>query len=498
MRESLKIILWNEEVGRLFWDNRKKRSYFEFSPLFLKRGLDIAPIVAPIGEFKSMMPIYAESGPLYQKLPAFLADSLPDSWGNQLFECWLKENKIPPNSITPLDKLSFIGKRGMGAFEFGPSSSKSLKKEKLNIESLANLAQKIYSQREQVHILPDESITLQSLVTLGTSAGGRQPKAILAINLETFDIRSGGVNNIEGYDYYIIKFGDNERFTSEIEMTYYEMAIKAGISMMDSRLFEVEGKKHFLTKRFDRIKKEKLHTQTLAALNPEADSYEKLLSTCRKMSLSEKDSEEVFRRMVFNILSNNTDDHNKNFSFIMDKDGTWRLAPAYDMTFILDRGGFLGEKQRCLMIAGKLHEICKDDVYELAQENGIRKVDSIIEKVVKAISSFKEIAEKNGVSTEWIQRINLCLNSHLKDWGFYRSQNLQREFNLNGHLISSVEIEQAYKGNLILKAIIDKRQRKFVIRRGTQDFEKILSKGFAEPTDDILIDMINNYFLSLN
>ncbi|MCD8210910.1 MAG: type II toxin-antitoxin system HipA family toxin, partial [Prevotella sp.] len=132
----------------------------------------------------------------------------------------------------------------------------------------------------------------------------------------------------------------------------------------------------------------------------------------------------------------------------------------------------------------------------LAQENGIRRADSIIEKVVNAISSFKELAQKNGVSTEWIQRINLCLNSHLKDWGFYRSQNLQREFNLNGHHISSVEIEQAYKGNLILRAIIDGRKSKHVIRRATQDFEKILSKGFVEPSDDFLIDMINNYFLS--
>ncbi len=495
MTESLKIILWNEEVGRLFWDTRKKRSYFEYDPHFLKRGLDIAPIVAPIGGIKSMMPIYAESEPLYQKLPAFLADSLPDSWGNQLFECWIKENKIPRYSITPLDKLSFIGKRGMGAFEFEPSSSKSLKKEKLNIESLANLAQKIYSQREKVHILPDESMTLQSLVTVGTSAGGKGPKAIVAINQEIPDIRSGGVTNIQGYEYYIIKFGDSERFTSEIEMTYYEMAKNAGISMMDSRLFEVEGQKHFLTKRFDRVNGEKLYTQTLAALNPEADSYEKLLWTCRKMNLSEKDGEEVFRRMVFNILSNNTDDHNKNFSFIMDKDGRWRLAPAYDMTFILGRGGFQGEEQHCLMIGGKLQEICKDDVYNLAQENGIRRADSIIEKVINAISSFKELAQKNGVSTEWIQRINLCLNSHLKDWGFYRSQNLQREFNLNGHHISSVEIEQAYKGNLILRAIIDGRKSKHVIRRGTQDFEKILSKGFVEPSDDILIDMLNNYFL---
>ena len=182
-------------------------------------------------------------------------------------------------------------------------------------------------------------------------------------------------------------------------------------------MMDVEGERHFVTQRFDRDGEKKLHLQTLGALYPEADSYERLLWVCRKMRLSELDCEEVFRRMVFNILANNTDDHYKNFSFIMDEQGRWRLSPAYDLTYIFNTGGFLPETQHCLMIHGKYTSITLEDVRELAAENGIRKAESIIHEVADAVSEFRPIAERNGVLGRWISAVENTLAHNLNAWG---------------------------------------------------------------------------------
>jgi hypothetical protein len=178
---------------------------------------------------------------LYRKLPPFLADSLPDAWGNQVFECWRIQNGIRNQEITPLEILSFIGKRGMGALEFIPESSGIRKSEKLNMKLLTDLAQRIFLERENVRLLPDESLTMQSLIAVGTSAGGRQPKAIITINPKTGEIRSGQIAGHKGFDYCILKFGDAEHSSAELEMAYYKMARAAGISMMPCRIIEIEG-----------------------------------------------------------------------------------------------------------------------------------------------------------------------------------------------------------------------------------------------------------------
>jgi len=183
---------------------------------------------------------------------------------------------------------------------------------------------------------------------------------------------------------------------------------------------------------FDRDRTGKLHTQTLAAICPDADSYERLLAVCRKLHLPEVDCQEVFRRLVFNILANNTDDHNKNFTFIMDRNGSWRLSPAYDMTYIFDTGGFLPNKEHCLMIGGKLRDITYDDIISLAAECGIRTPEVIIRKVETAVASFRELARKNGVREEWIVRVEDCLNNHLSEWG-YAKQEQSFSFNIEGH-----------------------------------------------------------------
>lgn len=492
----LKVMLWGREVGRLCIDQRRKLPYFEYNREWFESGLDISPLNASIKLPQNLRPIYGASEKIYQKLPPFLADSLPDAWGNELFEQWRQQRGIKLSEITPLDKLAFIGNRAMGALEFQPETSHFLTKESLNLKALITLANQIYKQREQSHIDPEESLTMQALLAVGTSAGGRQPKAIIAINRNTGDIRSGQVNDLKGYEYCILKFGTHERSTAELEMAYYEMATKAGIRMMPCWLIDVEGEKHFVTQRFDRKGEKKLHMQTLAALYPEAESYERLLWVCRKMRLSERDSEEVFRRMVFNILANNTDDHNKNFSFLMEEDGRWSLSPAYDMTYIFNTGGFLPETHHCLMIHGKLSDITLDDVMQLAAENGIRKAEDIIHEVVEALKQFRTVATKYGVAEQWIGRVEATIADHIKSWEEWTEETAFAKVNINGHTISDINIEQQYKGNYCLHAKVDGDNRKYIIRKGTPEHDELNKIGLANLTEESKLELIVRFFIT--
>ena len=491
----LRVMLWGREVGRLCIDPRRHLPYFEYNREWIESGLDISPLDASIKLPQNLRPIFGASEKIYQKLPPFLADSLPDAWGNALFEQWRLQQGIKHGEITSLDKLAFIGRRAMGALEFFPETSNFDPKEDINLKALIDLAQQIYTQRESVRIAPGQSLTMQALMAVGTSAGGRQPKAIIAINRETGEIRSGQVTASKGFEHCILKLGDKERSTAELEMTYYEMAKKAGIKMMPCWLLEVEGDKHFVTKRFDREGEKKLHMQTLAALYPEADSYERLLWVCRKMRLSELESEEVFRRMVFNILVNNTDDHNKNFSFLMDEQGRWRLSPAYDLTYIFNTGGFLPETRHCLMIRGKLDDITRDDVMELAAENGIRKAESIISEVGKAVLEFRAIAERNGVKEQWISAVEHTLNGNLASWGLANAKPENSYFEVDGHRIENARIEQQFKGNYHLLATIDGKERKYVIRKKTAEHEEISRTGITNLPDGFVKLLVSKFLL---
>lgn len=496
MVQLLKVILWGEEIGRLAWDARRRLSYFMYNPTFLKKGLNISPLVAPVDGVRGLTPIWGEEAKIYQKLPAFVADSLPDAWGNQLFDLWRQQNHLSNADITPLDKLSFIGKRGMGALEFVPEVSRERRVEKIDIKSLASLAERIFTERENARILPEESITMQSLLTVGTSAGGRQPKAIVAINRKNGEVRSGQISGLEDFDYCLIKFGNSQYCSAELEMTYYKLATMAGINMMPSELYQVDGNNHFMTKRFDRKDGKKVHTQTLAAINPDADSYEQLIAICRKLHLPETDCYEVFRRMVFNVLANNTDDHNKNFSFIMNEDGTWRLAPAYDITYIFDSGGFLPNEDHCMYIRAKLRGITRDDVIQLAKDNGIRRPDAIIRDIVKAIKQFRVVATKYGVAEQWIGRIETTIAEHLKSWGELEAITCSTgEFVINGHTVKNIRMEQAYKGNFHLLAEIDGQERKFVIGKNKEEFSLIESIGIVNLSSDQLKEMMEKYFV---
>ncbi len=495
MVKSLRVMLWGEEIGRLTWDERRKSSYFTYNPEYVKRGIDIAPLVAPIGSARSRMPIWGEEAKIYQRLPSFVADSLPDAWGNQLFDIWRQENHISNAEINPLDKLSFIGKRGMGALEYVPETSKLSSNEKIDIEALANMAQHIIDEREQVCIKPSESITMQSLLTVGTSAGGRQPKAIVAIDAKSGEIRSGQIAGLKGYDYYILKFGNSHYSSAEIEMVYYEMAKAAGIDMMHSQLFEVEGNVHFITQRFDRCSyangEHKLHTQTLAAMSPDTNSYEGLIEVCRKLHLPEADCVEVFRRMIFNILTNNTDDHTKNFSFVMDPKGQWRLSPAYDITFVIDTGGYLPNTGHCMYVRAKMHGVTLNDALHFAKENGIARPNGIIRNVVLALKQFRTLATKYNVQDKWIATIESAIYKHLSDWGFGNSDEMTT-FNIDGRIFTNVRIEQTYKGNFHLYATEDGKERKYVIGKNKPEHREIQNICITNLSREYVCELIKH------
>lgn len=491
----LKVLLWSREVGRLYWDSRKGIGYFEYNPDFIHGNLDPFPLAAPIAQTRAHSVIAGErSDKFYSHLPSFIADSLPDSWGDQVFEFWRSHNGIRSSEISPLDKLSFIGKRAMGALEFIPETSNIKHSEAVNLQELVELSQRLFSERSNAIILPEEPITAQALIAVGTSAGGRQPKAILSVNPVTGKIRSGQIAGREGFEYYILKFGDAERSSAELEMAYYEMAVTAGIEMAQCSLLGIDGKKHFLTRRFDRVNGEKIHMQTLAAMDPDASSYEDLLRVCRKLHLPEPAQTEIFRRLVFNILANNTDDHNKNFSFLMDRSGKWSLAPAYDMTYIFNAAGFRSETDHCLFAQGKLSGFSKEDILEFAKSNGIPRAESVIREVVEAVSRFRDFAAKYGVHEQWINAVESTITSHLNSWG-YGSRPMSN-IRIGDTIFENTRIERAHKGNFHLYASVEGKEKKFIIGKNREEYKMIEDVGISNLTEAQMEAMVKKFLAS--
>ncbi|MDE6695459.1 MAG: type II toxin-antitoxin system HipA family toxin [Muribaculaceae bacterium] len=469
----LKVSLWGNELGRLVWNPAKRVTYFVFNPKQNNRP-DVAPIMYPVGTWNESLPIYGDSRRIYHGLPPFIADSLPDSWGNRLFDKWAKQNHISRNQITPLFKLMFIGKRSMGALEFEPAALELEHHDKVDINSLYNLSLQILEEKENIEPGTLEEITMQSLIAVGTSAGGRQMKAIVAMNPITKEIRSGQINGLEGYEYYIIKFRDKDVPTTEVEMAFYDMAVASGINMEECMIITVEGIPHFMTRRFDRNDGEKVHMQTLAAINPEADSYEELLFTCRRLGLSDHEILEVYRRLVFNVLGNNTDDHNKNFSFLLEKGGKWRLSPAYDMTFIFNRYGSGPETSHCLSLYGKTDDISPEDLLDFAKEHNIRGASGIISKVAESLSSYPQIAEKYNIPNKWNHIIYKTLQENLIKFGFEKkTEKIEKLTDSKGRLFSNISISSNTKGYIEVHATIDGNPRKRVIKPNSEIYTSL-------------------------
>lgn len=466
----LKVNLWGNEIGRLVWNSNTRRIYFMYNPDRKNEIPDIAPLLSPIGNRNILLPIYGDDRAAYQGLPPFIADSLPDSWGNTLFDKWIKVNKIPRNKVTPLYKLMFIGTRGMGALEYEPYAEELAHARAIDIKSLYDMSLKILEDRDNIVLNTAEELTLQALLSVGTSAGGRQMKAIIAINERTGELRSGQTDGLEGFEYYILKFGDDSLPVAEIETAYYNMATAAGIEMEECKLLPVEGIYHFLTKRFDRKNGRKIHMQTLAAMNPEALSYEDLVATCRELSISETEIEQIFARMVFNVIANNTDDHNKNFSFLLEENGRWRIAPAYDITFIFNTNGTGPNIERRLSIGGKIAEITKTDLLDFAKRNDIKSAQTIINRVADSVKRFGDFAEYAHVQQPWRGIIQKTLNDNLATFGYSVSNDELGAtlYDKYGRKITEVACSFNSKSHYEFIATIDGTRRKRFVRQNME------------------------------
>lgn len=410
MRDNIvQVSIWGKLVGLLSWDDKRGCSSFQFDKDFINNGLDIAPIVAPLSSaiVQRGFPFYGNKEKPYYGLPEFIADSLPDHWGNVVFQKWLEANNLHTRQINVVDRLSFIGKRAMGAFEFQPAHIKEDASIDIELSSLYELANRIFNDRQNVSIDISNGLIIEDLYKVGTSAGGQRPKAIIAIDETTGIIRSGQADLPQNFKHYILKFDtgkpDDFPFT-KIEMAYYLMAKDCGIDMMPSKLVEIEGTQNFLTQRFDRVDGIRIHTQTMAAMSSFADTYEDLFVIGRKINLIAEEQTQQYRRMVFNILAGNVDDHTKNFSFLMYPNGEWHISPAYDLIFSIDPDSRFFRNHE-LSIRGKRNNITRKDLIDFAKAQDIKNPANIIEQTIEVVNKFKDYAEQVGISDYWISRI---------------------------------------------------------------------------------------------
>ena len=405
----IQVQLWDKNVGLLSWDDNKGCSVFQFDKDFMLYGWNIAPLIAPLDSayVQKSFPMSGNKEKLYGGLPEFIADSLPDYWGNIVFQKWMEANHLQPKSVNAVDRLSFIGKRAMGALEFQPAHIQEDASINIELSSLYELANRLFLDRQDVNIDMSNNLIMEDLYKVGTSAGGQRPKAIIGMDEETGIIRSGQADLPPNFNQYILKFDTSKRDelpTTKVEMAYYLMAKDAGINMMPSKLVEIEGTKNFMTQRFDRQNGKKIHTQTLAAMSSFADAYEDLFVVGRKLNLSADEQSQQYRRMVFNVIAENVDDHTKNFSFIMLPNGEWHISPAYDIVFSADPDSHFYRNHE-LTILGKRKNITKQDLLLFAQRKDIKNAASIIDEVTEVVMNFKAYAEKVEIDDYWIKKI---------------------------------------------------------------------------------------------
>jgi serine/threonine-protein kinase HipA len=422
------VNLWGVLVGAVAWNEAANHGVFEFDPAFLKHELDVSPLKMPLNEARNGKRIFSFptlNTETFQGLPGLLADSLPDKFGNRLIEEWLARQGRTVQSMNPIEKLCYIGSRGMGALEFKPSIARyDGPSEPLQVDELVRLASDILHQRNslETNLEKPENQAIEDIIRVGTSAGGARAKAVIAYNPETGDVRSGQALHDAGFDYWMIKFdgvsndllGDPQGY-GRIEYAYHLMAKACGIDMMECRLLEEHGRAHFMTKRFDRIGTEKLHMQTLCGIAhfdyniPNVYSYEQAFQVMRQLRLPYPDAEELFRRMVFNVICFNCDDHTKNISFLMNKQGEWRLSPAYDVTYAYNpENRWL--KQHQMAVNGKRENIYRGDLLKVASEMNIKKPLEIISTVQNAVSIWSQYAAQADMPVSQIEKINRLIN----------------------------------------------------------------------------------------
>ncbi|UPL51387.1 type II toxin-antitoxin system HipA family toxin [Hymenobacter sublimis] len=415
MVELAVVRLWGKPVGAVRWDAGRALATFAYDPDFIRSGLNVAPLLMPLPARADQVYSFPQLNPdTYHGLPGLLADALPDRFGNQLIDAWLATQGRAPADFSPVERLCYIANRGMGALEFEPrvGNVSGAGAESLEIAALVDLAQQVVGQREAFHVkMGDDAEGLAALLAVGTSAGGARPKAIIAFNEDTREVRSGQVTAPPGFGYWLLKLdgvqdralGDPQDF-GRLEYAYYRMAVASGLDMMECRLYEEGPRAHFMTRRFDRTAAgEKLHAQTLCALahydynQPAAYSYEQAFQVMRQLRLPYTAAEQFYRRMVFNVVARNQDDHTKNISFLMDATGQWRLAPAYDVAYAYQPGN-RWTNQHQMALNGKRDGFTREDLRAVAREMNIKRADDLVDEVVAQVTRWPEFAAEAGVN----------------------------------------------------------------------------------------------------
>jgi len=431
MIDSAIIKMWGSTVGAVLWNDTMQLASFEYDPSFISKGYNLAPLKMPLTDdriynFPELRSRRNTEENTFNGLPGLLADVLPDRYGNRLINNWLAQQGRPEDSMNPIEKLCFIGTRGMGALEFKPSTNKRMDSFSIEMDNLVNVAALMLNERERfsTNLEVNKLKGMQDILTIGTSAGGARAKAIITYNEKTGEVRSGQTTNPKGFKHYLIKLDgvDDAQFGTtkgygRIEMAYYYMAVACGIAMMPSRLLEENGRAHFLTQRFDREDGNvKHHIQTLCAMkhydyNQVGQySYEQLFQTMRELGLTYPEAEQMFTRMVFNVIARNCDDHTKNFAFRLKQNDGWEISPAYDICHAY-RPGSPWVSKHALTINGKREHILLEDFLIVANSMNIKKPKLIIQKINDQVQQWETFANKVNVAPKHIKSIkNTLLN----------------------------------------------------------------------------------------
>jgi len=425
MTTVAEIKLWGRTIGAVSLADNSEIAAFEYDSDFIKSGIEIAPLTMPLS--KRIYTFPALPAKTFYGLPGLLADSLPDKFGHALIDAWLAGQGRQADSLNSVERLCYTGERGMGAIEFTPTiGPKSRQTKQIHIDKLVNLAADVLSHRDALRTSFSDETKQQAMTDIlrvGTSAGGARAKAIIAWNPETNEVRSGQIPADKHFEYWLLKFdgvaGNRDKELDDpdgygvIEYAYYLMAKACDIEMSECRLFEENGRQHFMTRRFDRLKTgEKPHMQSLGALAhydfnlAGAYSYEQALFTMRQLGLPMREIEQQFRRMAFNIIARNQDDHVKNIAFLMDKSGKWSLSPAFDVTYSYNPSGTWTANHQMTMNN-------KRDNFELADFNACAKTAAmkrgraatIVQQVQQTVLRWQTFAEQAGVPQAWQQKI---------------------------------------------------------------------------------------------
>ena len=416
------VKLWGDTVGAVSWLDDRAYGIFEYDQDFLSKGLDVSPIHMGLddarnGDGKFSFPSLNKN--TFLGLPGMLADSLPDKFGNSVIDVWLSRKGRDSSSFSPVERLCYTGERGMGALEFSPAiMGKYDASVPVEVSELVEVAQEIMHQRNIFDVRLDGSEqnnanAILDILLVGTSAGGARPKAVIAMNNEG-DIRSGQAPAPKGYEYWLLKFdgvtdlelGEPSGY-GHIEFAYYLMAKASGIHMMPCRLLEENGRAHFMTKRFDRLGGKKQHMQTLCGIAhydfnmAGAYSYEQAFAVMRKLRLSKAEATQQYRRMLFNIIARDQDDHTKNISYLMGSDGKWKLSPAYDVIYSHNPAG-KWTNQHQMSVNGKRDHFTKEDLLSVGESISLSRPAEIIDEVITAVDRWPEYAKDAGVKKEAI------------------------------------------------------------------------------------------------